>query len=109
MSIYKEIIIHLFKTLLIILNLWFQLTIQARDMGTPELNSNQNARVTVQVARNRNDPKFEGMPFNFKINRNADVNSVIGQVAARDNDQQVSEIIAFLFDLYKKSLSNVWK
>lgn len=71
-------------------------------MGTPQLNSNQNARVTVNVARNLNDPKFEGTPYVVKLTRDAEVNAVIKQVRARDNDAQV----VYLYCDYRCSLEH---
>lgn len=70
----------------------FQLTIQARDKGTPPLNSQQNARVTVTVARNGNDPRFEGTPYTAEVDRDAEVETEVREVRARDNDQTVSRV-----------------
>ncbi len=67
-----------------------QLTIQARDKGFPPLSSQQNARVTVNVARNLNDPQFEGTPYNAAINRDVEVGSEVKEVRAKDNDNSVS-------------------
>ncbi len=67
----------------------FQLTIQARDLGSPPLISNQNARVTVNVARNLNSPKFEATPYTATIDRNAATGTLVKQVRARDTDENV--------------------
>ena len=83
--------------LFITLWLFFQLTIQARDMGTPPKSSQENARVTVRVARNLNSPKFEGQPFTAKLTRDAQVGTPVKDVLARDDDQNVRLNIKFLF------------
>ena len=73
----------------IIYFLYLQLTIQARDKGTPPLNSQQNARVTVTVARNRNAPRFEGTPYSVTVDRDAEVDTEVDEVTARDSDTTV--------------------
>ena len=57
----------------------------------PSLASSQNARVTVNVARNLNNPKFETTPYVASIKRSVDVGTVVKQIFARDADVNVSE------------------
>ncbi len=77
-------------------NLLLQLTIQARDKGTPPLNSQQNARVTVTVARNANAPRFEGTPYSATVDRSAEVDTDVFEVGARDADNTVSNSVRFV-------------
>ena len=69
------------------------MTIQARDMGSPSLASARNARVTVDVARNNNPPKFEGAPYTAAIKRDAQTGALVKQVLARDADLKVGPFI----------------
>ncbi len=44
----------------------------------------------MNVARNLNDPQFEGTPYNAAINRDVEVGSEVKEVRAKDNDNSVS-------------------
>ena len=65
-----------------------QLTIQARDLGSPQRNSEGNARVVVRVARNNHAPEFQ-QSYTAEINRDVDNGFVIADVVAVDRDTVV--------------------
>lgn len=55
-------------------------------MGTPAKTSDQQARVTVRVTRNKNTPQWAGTPYSVSINENQGSNTKIYQVRAEDRD-----------------------
>ena len=68
----------------------FQLTIQAYDLGTPSGISENNARVTVRVARNFNVPRFQATPYKATLARNQGLDIPVIDVIASDDDKNVS-------------------
>jgi hypothetical protein len=68
----------------------FQLTIQAYDLGMPSGISENNARVTIQVARNFNPPKFQPIPYEATLNRDQVHDAPIIDMLASDSDRNVS-------------------
>ncbi len=61
---------------------------RAVDGGNPPRQS-EEARVRVQVTRNKNDPQFEGTePFEISVNENEGVNNRVYSIRARDADPE---------------------
>ena len=63
----------------------YTLTIRAKDLGVPTMNSIVTVTVTV-VDKNDNEPKYD-QDYNFEVKENATVNTRVGQVSARDADE----------------------
>ncbi len=78
-----------------------QITVLARDHGTPESRVGPSARVVVNVLRNTQTPRFSGTPYVKNITEAQETNSVIFTVRAEDRDQKVFYIV---FGLEKPSL-----
>lgn len=68
-----------------------ELTISTTDNGIPPRSSNINARVTIIIVRNENDPFFLNTPYITTIPETESPGSVVITVTARDNDNVVSE------------------
>ena len=66
-----------------------QLSIQARDLGQPQRNSESNARVQVRVARNKHSPRFTPDNFAVALLRDTPEGSLVADVNATDDDQKV--------------------
>ena len=62
---------------------------QASDLGTPPLTSENSATVTVNVKRNTNCPRFESEKYEKTIDQTQGVNSQVLVVKAVDDDPQV--------------------
>lgn len=69
----------------------FQLTVVARDRGTPSLSS--TAQVTVNLIRNNFAPEFIPAQYAQNIDFTRAVNENIEQVNAKDKDEDVSILI----------------
>lgn len=65
---------------------------RARDLGTPELTSEQDAQVTMRVQRNLNCPIFESSAYSTAIDKTRGVDSEFLQVQATDRDPQVNNV-----------------
>jgi len=62
-------------------------------MGGPYAkNSSNEARVSISVKRNKNTPKFEGLPYVATIQQTQASDRVILSARARDDDDRVSII-----------------
>lgn len=68
-----------------------QINVQASDLGTPKLTSENSATVTVNVKRNKNCPRFESEEYTKTIDQTQGVNSQVLVVKAVDDDPQVSD------------------
>ena len=64
---------------------------QASDLGTPPLTSENSATVTVNVQRNKNCPRFESAEYTKTIDQSQGVNSQVLVVKAVDDDPQVGD------------------
>ena len=64
---------------------------QASDLGTPPLTSENSATVTVNVQRNNNCPRFESAEYTKTIDQTQGVNSQVLVVKAVDDDPQVGD------------------
>ena len=73
-------------------SLLFQLNVFAVDQGVPPRRSGPRA-VTITVIRNRNSPEFQNEPYTKNINQNAQPNSNVLTVRARDTDTRVSKTL----------------
>ena len=62
----------------------YQLTIQLEDGGTPSLSSTVSVDITI-LDVNDNEPAF-GTSFNFHVDENSPVDTVIGVITATDAD-----------------------
>ena len=65
-----------------------QMKVQARDLGTPQLSSNE-VNVTVFVRRNQFPPVFVNLPYNTQIEATSGVGRFVYQVTTTDQDVQV--------------------
>jgi len=63
-----------------------QMTVFARDYGTPRLQSQVSASVTINVIRNRNCPVFQNAPYSAGISQNVATGTSVFQVTATDAD-----------------------
>jgi len=66
-----------------------QINVQASDLGTPPLTSENSATVTVNVKRNTKCPRFESDEYTKTIDETQGVNSQVLVVKAVDDDPQV--------------------
>ena len=73
----------------VILVMYMQLNIYATDDGFPEQNSTSDARISIRVMRNRNDPRFSGQSFSVKVEEKVDIGSPVIDIDASDGDPQV--------------------
>ena len=73
-------------------HLLFQFEVEATDLSNPMFRkkSDPKATVIIKVERNKNDPKFKGLPYTAKIVRNARGGSQVKQLEATDADKVVS-------------------
>ena len=63
----------------------------AKDMGGAYAkNSSNEARVSITVKRNKNAPRFEGLPYTATIQQTQKSDRVILSTSARDDDDRVS-------------------
>jgi hypothetical protein len=63
----------------------------AKDMGGQHAkNSSNEARISITVKRNKNAPRFEGLPYKRTIPQTQEGGSTIFSVRARDDDDRVS-------------------
>lgn len=64
----------------------FQLTVYARDYGTPRLQSFEFATVTITVIRNNNGPVFQNVPYSRTISQSISSGTSVFKVTATDAD-----------------------
>ncbi|GFR89571.1 protocadherin Fat 4 [Elysia marginata] len=70
----------------------YQLTIEARDRGTPELVSIIPATVLINVGRNQNPPVFINEPYGRTISQSVSAGDSIFRVTAVDADNQNNNV-----------------
>ena len=75
------------------------LTVRATDDGIPPRSSSLNARVTINIIRNENDPFFVNTPYVTTISETTVIGTRVITVTARDNDNLVSQIYIFIIYL----------
>lgn len=75
----------------ILFPLFKQLSVQARDKGTPQLSSTSLATVTVTVLRNRNCPTFTPSVVDIAIDQSTN-SRVVYDANATDPDAAVSKV-----------------
>ena len=66
--------------------------VTATDDGLPNRSSTINARVTINIIRNENDPFFVNTPYVTTIPETTGLGNVVITVTARDNDNFVSTV-----------------
>jgi hypothetical protein len=66
------------------------INVRATDDGIPPRTSNFNARVTLTIIRNENDPFFVNTPYETTIPETTQLGTNVLTVTARDNDNLVS-------------------
>lgn len=66
-----------------------EMLFSATDNGLPNLSSNINARFTLTIIRNENDPFFVNTPYVTTIPETTALGTVVITVTARDNDDLV--------------------
>ena len=62
------------------------MNVLARDLGTPQLQSQQAATVTITVLRNNNGPVFQETPYTRGISQNTISGTSVYRVTATDAD-----------------------
>jgi len=67
-----------------------EMFVTATDDGLPNRSSTINARVTINIIRNENDPFFVNTPYVTTIPETTGLGNVVITVTARDNDNFVS-------------------
>ena len=67
----------------------FQITVLARDQGTPTSRVGPSARVVVNVLRNTQTPRFIGEPYVKNVTEAQETGSTIFTLRSEDKDQQV--------------------
>lgn len=70
-----------------------EINVGAYDDGYPVKNSSTNAKVIVNINKNRESPVFKENQYTVTITEKTGVNSNILRVQARDNDNQVRRFI----------------
>jgi hypothetical protein len=68
----------------------FQMTVFARDFGTPQLQSLESATVTINVIRNNFGPVFQNTPYAREISQSIATGTSVFRVNATDADTSVS-------------------
>jgi hypothetical protein len=62
------------------------MTVFARDQGTPQLQSDQSATVTINVIRNNFGPVFQDTPYRTDISQSISSGTSVYRVTATDAD-----------------------
>jgi hypothetical protein len=68
----------------------FQMTITARDFGTPRLQTTTPITVTIFVIRNQFSPVFQNLPYARNMQQTVTAGTSVFQVTATDADTRVS-------------------
>lgn len=77
-----------------------EMIVSGRDNGIPNRSTNINARVTINIYRNENDPFFVNTPYIRTIPETTQIGNTVLTVTARDNDDLVSySLLAYLFKI----------
>ena len=83
------VIVHTLLTMIVFF--FFQLSVSARDQGTPQLTSSQQATVIITVVRNNFAPVFQNTPYSRDISQGTSAGTSVFQVTATDADTVSSE------------------